>query len=138
VVLVLAGLGDLALAWYPLGFGRPEWEFTTVAQTFSSLPLVTVGLAALLGSAVARGNKWLTIGVAVFLAVWALLLLVGLGLFLTNVPLAFRAAQGLALTGVKKAVAKTVWLGAVFLTAYGWAAFAALRHVRAATEGDDA
>jgi hypothetical protein len=134
VVLLLAGFGDLGLALYPTAFGRPEWEFTTVAQVVSSLPLVTLGFAGLLGSGVARGKRWLTVGTAWCLVVWAVALFAGLGLFLTNVPMALGAAQGMALTGIKKAIAKTVWLGLVFLVAYGWAAVAALRHVRTATE----
>lgn len=133
-VLLLAGLGDLALALYPPGFGTPEWEFATVAQVFASLPLVTMGFAGLLASGVALGRRVVTLGVAWFLIVWTVLLLIGLGLFLTNVPIAFRAAEGVALIGIRKAVVKTVWLGAVFMIAYGWAAIAALRHVRGTSE----
>src|SRR5436190_22073515 len=56
VLAVVTGV-DIVLRWYPLSLRSPEWEFGTVAMTFASLPLVTVGLVAGLASAMARGAK---------------------------------------------------------------------------------
>src|SRR5688500_7396536 len=55
-VITLVAAGDLALAWYPFRVGVPEWEFGTIAASFAGLPLLTMGLAALLGSMLARGR----------------------------------------------------------------------------------
>ena len=33
LAFLLMGLVDLALAWFPLGLGNPEWEFGTISAT---------------------------------------------------------------------------------------------------------
>jgi len=134
-VLALAGLMDLGLAWYPPAFGRPEWEFATVAQVFSGLPLVAIGLVGVLGAALALGRKWLLIGTGVVLVLGALAILVSLGLFVTVVPLALRSAEGMASAGIKKLIIKTLWLGLVFGAGFVGAAVAAFRQVRLKTGG---
>ena len=58
LVLAAAGIFDFLLAWYPLGLGSAEWEFGTITASYAGLPLPTMGLAALLGSALARGVRW--------------------------------------------------------------------------------
>jgi hypothetical protein len=136
--LAAAGLVDLALAWYPPGFGRPEWEFATVAQVFSGLPLVAIGLVSVLGAALALGRKWLLIGIGAVLALGALAILVSLGLFVTVVPLALQSVEGMASAGIKKLIIKTLWLGLVFGAGFAGAAVAAFRQVRLKTGGADA
>ena len=138
LLLWVVGAFDIALTWYPPAFGRAEWEFATVAQTFSGLPLVTMGWIGLLGSGLARGKRWTLLVVAVTLSGGVLYILVGLGLFLTVVPVALGAAQGLALTGIKKAILKTVVLGLVFGVGYAAAAVAAFRHARSRSGGANA
>ena len=118
------------LAWYPLRFGAPEWEFGTVASTFAGLPLVTLGFAGLLGSGVARGSVWLIRVVAWSLIVFTAFILVVYLVFLLDVPIALRAVQGAAALGIKKAVVKTTMLGVVFSAGYLAAAVAALRHLK--------
>lgn len=126
LVLAAAGLTDLALVFVPANFGNAEWEFGTVAQVISGLPLATMGLAALLGAGMALGARWLqfTMGVVLLLA----LLAVGglLVMFLSHVPMALVAVEEPALTGIKKAIAKTVALGTYFGIGYGAAGFWAL------------
>ncbi len=134
LALALAGGTDLLLVWYPTAFGRPEWEFATLVQTFAGLPLVSIGFAGVLGGALALGRRWLIVTMAVVLLVGALVLLLALMLFLTDVPLALRASEGLARTGIKKAVFKTLMLGVIFGGAYGAAGVAALRHMKVARE----
>ena len=133
-LLSLAGLFDFGLGWYPLRFGVPEWEFGTVVSTYSGLPLITMGFAALLGAGLARGTRWLLWVMAIGMALFTAFLLVMLLLFLTDVPLALRAVDGVALLGIKKAIAKTVVLGVLFPVAYAAGAVAAVRHVRKARE----
>ena len=136
--LALVGSGDFLLAWYPTAFGTPEWEFATVAQSFAGLPLVALGLFGLLGSAVAVGRRWLVWTAVALLAVAGTGILMGLVLFLTDVPLALGASEGIARTGIKKAIFKTVLLGLVFGGSFIWAAWMAARHVKRKVERTDA
>ena len=128
VLLTVVGVGDFALAWYPSAFGTPEWEFGTVAASFSGLPLVTMGFAALLGSAVASGRRWLVIGTASVLALSGIGVVALFLLFLTNVPMAVQGAEGVIALGIKKVVVKTSMLGVGFGIGYLVGAYAAFRH----------
>ena len=127
LALALAGIGDWVLAWVPLHIGSPEWEFGTVVATFAGLPLITVGLAGLLGSAVARGVRWQIMATSVVLLVFALWILAASVIFLLDVPVALRAVQGLARVGILKAIAKTALMGGLFFTTYLIIGVAALR-----------
>lgn len=128
LVLAIAGIGDWVLAWYPLSFGTVEWEFGTVVSSISNLPLVSMGFAGMLGSAVARGIRWQVVLVACALLVWAVLLLGALTIFALDIPVALAAVQrGVARMGILKAIAKTLFLGTLFAVAYVVAAIGALR-----------
>jgi len=118
LVLALAGATDLVLLLIPLRLGSPEWEFATVVSFTSGMPLVSIGLAALAGSGAARGTRWLMGVTGTVFAVGSLVLVVLLLLFVTNVPVAMRAASGGAELGITKAIVKTVILGALFGVAY--------------------
>ena len=130
LVLATVGLSDFALTWYPTNWGSPEWEFATVAASYSGLPLPTMGLIALTASAIARGVKWQIVLMSVGLIAFAIILLLGFLLFLTTAPIAFRSVEGLALVGVKKVIAKTTMLAVMFPTAYFVAGIVGLRHLR--------
>ena len=128
LVLTAAGVGDWVLAWYPLSFGTVEWEFGTVVASIANLPLITMGFAGLLGSAVARGVRWQIVTTAWVLIVWTVLLLASLTLFALDIPVALAAVQrGTARLGILKAIAKTLFLGGLFAVAYLVAAIGALR-----------
>jgi hypothetical protein len=129
--LLLAVIGgvDAALHWYPPAFSSPEWEFGTVATSVGALPLPTIGLAALLGSFLARGVRWGIITMAVVLLVLGLTVLAAYGLFLLDVPLALNAATGPAATALKKAIVRTTVMGPGFGLAYILAGIVALRHL---------
>src|SRR3954471_18615658 len=105
LLLTLAGVGDWAIALTPPRLGSPEWEFGTITSVFSGLPLVTMGFAGLLGSAMARGIRWQIITISTFVLLFALLILGGLVLFLLDVPLALGSVQGVAHLGILKATA---------------------------------
>ena len=130
LVLALAGLGDLVLVFVPPSFGVAEWEFGTAASVFAGLPLVTIGLAGLLGSALARGKRRQVIAISVVLVLFALVLGGLLLVFVTDVPLAMRAVQGDVLIGVRRAVVKTLLFGVLFSGSYFIAAIGALRAIR--------
>ena len=127
LVLTLAGLGDWVLAWIPLRLGAPEWEFGTIVSSFSGLPLVTMGFAGLLGSAVARGVRWQVLVVASILLVWALVIIAATVIFLLDVPLALGSVEGPARLGIIKAILKTLMMATLFGTAYLVGAIGALR-----------
>lgn len=128
LILAIAGLGDLILAWVPLRLGSPEWEFGTVVSTFAGLPLVSMGFAGLLASAVARGIRWQIITVGAVLCLFAVLILLAFVIFLLDVPLALQAGAGVARIGLYKAVAKTALLGTVFFIGYAVAGVGSLRY----------
>jgi len=127
LVLAVVGLWDFGLTWYPLNFGTAEWEFATVTASYSGLPLPSMGLVALAASAVARGARWQVALLSILLVALGVILLLGLLLFLTTVPIALRAVDGTALIGIKKAVAKTVMLAVMFPGAYIVAGISGLR-----------
>lgn len=129
LVFALAGLGDWLIAWTPMRFGSAEWEFGTIASSFSGLPLVTMGFAGLLGSAMARGIRWQILIVASVILLFALLIGAAAILFLLDVPVAIQAVGGgVARLGIDKAIAKTGMLGTLFFVAYLVAGLAGLRH----------
>ena len=130
LVFVLAGAADWVLAWIPLRLGNTEWEFATIVSTFSGLPLVTLGFAGLLGSAVARGVRWQLIVLGSVVLLWGLMLVGALLVFLLDVPIALRAVQGPAHLGIMKATAKTVTLGVLFSVVYLVMGVQALRRSR--------
>lgn len=130
LVLTLAGFADWVLVWIPMRFGTPEWEFGTIVASTSGLPLITMGFAGLLGSAVARGIRWQIRLVSIVILVWAVCVLGSLLLFLLDVPIAIGAVSGLARVGLMKAIVKTLFLGTIFSIAYVVAGVGALRHSR--------
>lgn len=130
LVLTMAGLADWLLVWLPVRFGSPEWEFGTIVASISGLPLITMGFAGLLGSAVARGIRWQIVVVATLLLIWTACILASLALFLLDVPIALRSVSGVAHIGIVKATTKTLFLGTLFSTAYLVAGLGALRQLR--------
>jgi hypothetical protein len=125
--MAVSGIGDFVLAWYPAAFGRPEWEFATVAQSFAGLPLVALGLYGLLGSGMARGRRWLVMAASLLMGLMGLVVVLGLVLFLTDAPMALRASEGFAHTGIQKAIIKTAGLGVLFGTVFVFTAVTAVR-----------
>jgi hypothetical protein len=130
LVLATVGLTDFALTWLPMELGRAEWEFGTIAASFSGLPLVTMGFAGLLGSALARGVRWQLVAMTVVLLGMALFLVGALVVFVLVVPVALGVVEGAARTGILKAIARTLVLGVVFVAAYVAAGIGSLRQAR--------
>ena len=128
LLLATIGLGDIALGWYPMVIGNPEWEFGTVAASVSGLPLVTMGFVAMVGAGFGQGSRWLLRVVGCVLIVLGLATGAALLLFLLDVPLALGAAPPEALLLVKKAVVKTVMLGVGFSGAYLLGGIVALKY----------
>jgi hypothetical protein len=127
-LLAFVGFADVLLVWYPLGLGNPGWEFGAVDQTFSALPLLSMGLAGMLAAAVASGSRWRVRMLATAMILLGVTLLSAyLALYLLNVPIALQMVPPEVAIGVKKAVVKTSIMAAAFPGAYLVAAFVALR-----------
>jgi hypothetical protein len=86
-----------------------------------------MALAILLSSGFALGQRWLVRLSAALLIVLGLLMAAGTALFLLDVPLALRLSPPEVLLGIKKTIAKTVVLGAVFSVSFLIAGITALR-----------
>lgn len=135
LVFVLVSLGDSALAFYPLGFGSPEWEVATIASVVQGFPLLSLGLVGIWICGGGLGDRRLLVVVgAAFLAITAVLLAM-MVLMLTDVPIALRATREAeaARLGILKLLMKTVYLGVVFGVLYVVAGVRALRQARGGT-----
>ncbi len=118
--LTVVGWTDLALLWYPLAFGSPEWEFGTISAHFQGMPVGTVGLVLLAAGAVGRrwrlGTRVLAI---VFLLVTAGLLGVSM-IYLLDMPVALTGvAEDLKPTLVK-VMLKTSLSATAYVALYAW------------------
>ena len=120
---------DLALGWYPLGFGKPEWEFGTISATIAGLAIPTLALYLILGSAIARERINIARGIAVVMIVLAVFLAFLFILYLTAVPLALRAVSTnpIIYLGMKKAIIKSLTLFLGYEALYIFGAIKALR-----------
>ncbi len=106
---LIVGLTDLALLWWPLGFGDSAWEFGTLSHTFDSVPMTGLGLA-LVTYAIVRhpGTRpgWVR-GLAVFYGV-AAVGLIALGLiYATAAPVVIRQTPPGASGAIRRAVLKS-------------------------------
>lgn len=132
--LVFVGVGgvDLLLTWYPMQFGNQEWEFGTVSAVLDGLPVLTLGLALLMGAGTARGERWLVRTMAIVFVLLAILILISAILYVTNVPAALKTVtQPVIRTGLKKAIVKAAGQSVLYPLAYLWIARKAWRHAAA-------
>lgn len=103
---------DLALGWYPVRFGQPEWEFGTISATIAGLAIPTLSLYLMLASAFARERAKLIRVIAIAMIVIAVFLAVLFILYLTAVPLALRAVSNNPIIhlGMEKSIIKSLTL----------------------------
>lgn len=107
LAFLTVGGADFVLTWLPVSFGNREWEFGTVTQSFNALPIVFFGIGIVMAAGERAGRDWwigVATGVAAILLVWVL---VGVGLWLISVPLAFATVPDNLALGLQKAAAKT-------------------------------
>ncbi|MDT8340642.1 MAG: hypothetical protein RQ751_03945 [Longimicrobiales bacterium] len=115
---------DFLLAWYPTAFGSREWQFAVATQSFSSLPVPTLGLGMLLLGSAQTGRRWwayLAAGVAL---VVGLVVLIGVVLWAMNIPLALSQVPDQVATGMYRSILRTAVQALVYpalLTYLGWA-----------------
>ncbi len=129
LAFLIMSLIDLALGWYPVEFGRPEWEFGTISASIAGLAIPTLALYLMLGSAIARERTDIARGIAIVMIILAISLAVLAILYLTSVPLALRAvaANPLIHLGMKKSVFKSLMLFTGYEALYILGAFKGLR-----------
>lgn len=128
--VALIGFLDVVMAWYPLGFGRVEWEFGIISRTFDGLPLATAGVGAVLGGLIARRTR---VGLKVFagVAAAALLVLVGLvTLYLISFTELWSEASEAVRQTLKFSLVRTGSFMAIYTIVYGWMAWFALSNAR--------
>lgn len=130
MALAAIGLGQMAIYFVPPAFGSPEWEFGTLAQVLGSLPLPTMGLAAMVAAAVALGARRSLVALAVLLAMLGVAALIGLALFWSVVPMAVRGAPDVAAGAVRQTVARSTLSGLGFGLLYLFAAVVAVRQLK--------
>lgn len=127
-LLVVVGLDEFLINYYPLAFKSTEWEFATIANSLGTLPMLSMGLAGVLGSFLARGVRWGTVLMVVVFAVFGLTILGLYGLFMTDVPLALKASAGTAAAlPIRRGIVRATVLGLVFGVGYLAAAVVSLR-----------
>lgn len=127
IAILIVGVVDLMLVWYPVRADNPAWEFGAIDRSVSTTPVLLVALGFLLGSALVERRRWVlgvlaTIGVGLALAT-----LVGLFVYWTAVPLALSGAPEAALAGIHKSMARTTVFGLTLLGASAASAVVALR-----------
>lgn len=114
--LAFVGLGsiDLVLAWFPVGFGNPEWEFGTISASLNGLALPTLGLLLIVASAIRLDQRITRKCLAIVLALLSVSLLALAAMYFTVVPLALNQAKDnlLVESGLRKAAIKA---GAFFV-----------------------
>ena len=58
--LMIVGLADITLLYFPARLASVDWEFGTISGTVDGMPLLTIGLGAVTASLAARGRRgWL-------------------------------------------------------------------------------
>ncbi len=129
-VLAVIGWTDILLAWYPPKFGTVEWEFGTISATIDSMPLGTMGLAALAASAIARGATRPVRIVGVLCWLIAGVLLGVLALYLLDLPVAWNGVQEGLRPMLGKAMLKTSLLTLAYIGLYGWLGWFTRRRLR--------
>ncbi|MFN2317128.1 MAG: hypothetical protein ABR602_10630 [Gemmatimonadales bacterium] len=131
VAFLLVGLTDIALSWYPMRFGTPEWEFGTIGTTLNNLPLPTLGLLILAGWAAVTERRTPVKVFGVLMMVVGVVLAGLVVIYLLTVPPAWNAANSLdnasAMMVAKKGIAKSLVQAVVYPAVYLWAGYRAMR-----------
>ena len=131
IFIIIVGWVDILVGWFPLGFGRPEWEFGAVSATVDGLPLSTLGLVMTLLGASASGSRWGLWTASVWAAWVIVVLVVAAVLYALTVPVALGQLGPAGLQGtLGRAVVKTSTLLAVYMCFYGWMELQAVRGLR--------
>lgn len=106
LAFVLIGLADVALLWFPTRFESVAWEFHTLSQTLSGLPMAVLGLGLLSYGMVRAPTRAGRLGLSAVLLIAALALIGAAALYATVVPSIVSQTPPEAMLGVRRAVIK--------------------------------
>lgn len=133
LILAVIASVDIVLRWFPTAFRSPEWEFGTVAMTFASLPVVTIGLVAGLASGMARGERGSVTVLAAIFCVMSVALFGCLLLFGSDVPVALSALKNNvpvdAARELKRTIARSIVMGVGFAVIYIYGSVVSVRYL---------
>ena len=130
LALAVVGWTDMALLWYPLLFGTPEWEFATISACYDAMPVGTVGLILMVAGAIGRGWRGVTRTLAVVSFCIALGLVAVSVVYLLDVPLALKGIAPPVKYVLKKAMLKAGVSAAAYTVLYAWLAWFLWRSTR--------
>ena len=120
--VAVIGWTDLALLWYPLNFGSPEWEFGTISAHLDGMPLGTLGVVTLSLGVMGRGWRRTTRGLAVIFMAIAAALLGVFAVYWLDVPVALRGVAPQLLPTIKIAIVKATVFAVTYTALYSWLA----------------
>ena len=124
LALSIVGAIDVGLAWYPLAFNAPEWEFGTITATFDGLPVLTMGLCLVFAGALHGGSRRARVVLRAIFGVLGVSLIAAGLLYASVMPLALRALSDPAVeVGLYRAMVKTVAQAITYPTLCLWIAF---------------
>lgn len=135
LAVAVIGWTDLALLWYPLNFGSPEWEFGTISAHLDGMPLATVGFGLALVGVLNRGWRIpaRTLAVVSFLisaALFAVFLI-----YLLDIPIALRGVRVELQPIIKKGIVKATVFAVTYMALYGWLGWYVWRNTRGRSQG---
>lgn len=131
ITLMLMGLIDLGLLFYPPHWASLDWEFGTIGATIEGLPLLTVGLGLMAMSSVARGRTgWMRL-LSIILLLLALFVIGILVIFALDIPVALRAVQPAGRETLNKSIVKTALMGSLYVVMYAALGVWTWRRIRA-------
>lgn len=111
--LAVGGL-DFLLAWYPTAFESKEWQFAVATRSFGSLPVPTMGIGFLVFASVLSGRRWWAYLGGAAAALVGFVVVVGVVLWATNVPLALSQVPDEVATGMYRSITRTAVQSVVY------------------------
>jgi ABC-type uncharacterized transport system permease subunit len=121
ILFVLAGLVDISIAFYPPRFSEKAWLFGVLGGVIAGLPVLSLGLAGGLIAAISLKAPTRTKVLGVLNALLALLILVGLVLYLGALTEVRRNAPVELLPTISKNTVRTTLAGALFFALHATA-----------------
>lgn len=114
LAFLLVGGADFTLTWVPTNFGNPEWEFGTLTASLNGLPVPLFGLAGVFWAGETARRKGVVAFATLCAVCFLLVILYGLVLWATNIPLALQSVPPEIARGLKRALLKTSVQGVVY------------------------
>lgn len=121
ILFVLAGLVDIAVAFYPPRFSEKAWLFGVLGGVLGGLPVLSLGLAGGLIAAISLKAQKTTKVLGLLNLLLAVLILIALVLFLGAIGEVRRNAAVELLPTITKNTVRTVFSGLLFLALHATA-----------------